>query len=44
MVILHFITHVDIYGHVDIVRILVNHKANVNAKTDSGDTPLNTSC
>ena len=40
MVILHFITHVDIYGHVDIVRILVNHKANVNAKTDSGDTPL----
>ena len=28
------------YGHVDIVRTLVNHKANVNAKTDSGDTPL----
>ena len=28
------------YGHVDIVRTLVNHKANVNARTDSGDTPL----
>ena len=28
------------YGHVDIARTLVNHKANVNAKTDSGDTPL----
>ena len=28
------------YGHVDRVRTLVNHKANVNAKTDSGDTPL----
>ena len=28
------------YGHVDIVRKLVKHKANVNAKTDSGDTPL----
>ena len=27
-------------GHVDIVRTLVNHKANVNARTDSGDTPL----
>ena len=29
-----------IYGHVDIVRTLVKHKANVNARTDSGDTPL----
>ena len=29
-----------IYRHVDIVRILINHKANVNARTDSGDTPL----
>ena len=28
------------YGHVDIVRTLVKHKANVNTKTDSGDTPL----
>ena len=28
------------YGHVDRVRTLVKHKANVNAKTDSGDTPL----
>ena len=28
------------YGHVDIVRTLVKHKANVNARTDSGDTPL----
>ena len=28
------------YGHVDRVRTLVNHKANVNARTDSGDTPL----
>ena len=28
------------YGHVDIVRSLVSHKANVNARTDSGDTPL----
>ena len=28
------------YGHVDIVRTLVNHKGNVNATTDSGDTPL----
>ena len=28
------------YGHVDIVRTLVMHKANVNAKTNSGDTPL----
>ena len=28
------------YGHVDIVRTLVNHKANVNARTDNGDTPL----
>ena len=28
------------YGHVDIVRTLVNHKANVNDRTDSGDTPL----
>ena len=29
-----------IYGHVDIVRTLVKHKANVNARTDSGNTPL----
>ena len=28
------------YGHVDIVRTLVKHKANGNARTDSGDTPL----
>ena len=28
------------YGHVDRVRTLVKHKANVNARTDSGDTPL----
>ena len=28
------------YGHVDIVRTLVKHKANVNAKTNRGDTPL----
>ena len=28
------------YGHVGIVRTLVKHKANVNARTDSGDTPL----
>ena len=28
------------YGHVDIVKTLVKHKANVNTKTDSGDTPL----
>ena len=28
------------YGHVDIVKALVSHKANVNARTDSGDTPL----
>ena len=28
------------YGHVDIARTLVNHKANINAKTDNGDTPL----
>ena len=28
------------YGHVDIVKILIKHKANVNAKTDSDDTPL----
>ena len=28
------------YGHVDLARTLVNHKANVNVKTDSGDTPL----
>ena len=27
-------------GHVDRVRTLVNHKANINARTDSGDTPL----
>ena len=27
-------------GHVDLVRTLVKHKANVNARTDSGDTPL----
>ena len=27
-------------GHVDIVRTLVKYKANVNAKTDSGDTQL----
>ena len=27
-------------GHVDIVKALVNHKANVNARTDSGSTPL----
>ena len=28
------------YGHVDIVKILIKHKANVNARTDSDDTPL----
>ena len=28
------------HGHIDIVRTLVKHKANVNARTDSGDTPL----
>ena len=28
------------YGYVDIVKTLVQHKANVNARTDSGDTPL----
>ena len=28
------------YDHVDIVKILVNHMADVNARTDSGDTPL----
>ena len=28
------------YGHVDIVRTLVKHKANVNARTNSGNTPL----
>ena len=28
------------YGRVDIVRTLVKHKANFNARTDSGDTPL----
>ena len=38
MVILHFITHVDMAMF--IVRTLVKHKANVNARTDSGDTPL----
>ena len=27
-------------GHVDIVRTLVNNKANFNARTDSGDKPL----
>ena len=28
------------FGHVDIVKILVKNKANLNARTDSGDTPL----
>ena len=28
------------YGNVDLARTLVKHKANVNARTDSGDTPL----
>ena len=27
-------------GHIDIVRSLVKHKADVSARTDSGDTPL----
>ena len=28
------------YGYVNIARTLIKHHANVNAKTDSGDTPL----
>ena len=34
---LHFFCR---YGHVDMVMTLVKHKANINARTDSGDIPL----
>ena len=29
-----------IYGHVDVIKIFVKHKADVNSKTNSGNTPL----
>ena len=30
----------SIYGHIDIVKILLDNKANIHAKTDSGYTAL----
>ncbi|CAF0877805.1 unnamed protein product [Rotaria sp. Silwood1] len=32
------------YGHVDIVRYLLDHKANINAKTNNGITALISAC
>uniref|UniRef100_T1K5W7 SOCS box domain-containing protein n=2 Tax=Tetranychus urticae TaxID=32264 RepID=T1K5W7_TETUR len=44
---LHFVTPLwcaSISGHLDVVKVLVKHNANVNSVSDTGSTPVRSAC